>query len=226
MPDYTLAELAALTGLSIRTIRFYMAQGLIASPGREGRATRYPEATLARLRLICSLRDAHQPLAEIRRRLEELSDAEVLALATAMPEPPPPPTSALEFVRGLLAGGSRDPFGGGVLARRLTDLPERPAPGGPSAHGEPSAAPLSLPALRHEADAYGPPARRRPAAAYRLSDYPEPPKPPAVTERSHWERFVVGPDIEIHVRRPLSKPGNRTAERLIAFARQLQEETK
>jgi DNA-binding transcriptional MerR regulator len=226
MPDYTLAELAALTGLSIRTIRFYMAQGLIASPGREGRATRYPEATLARLRLICTLRDAHQPLAEIRRRLEELSDAEVLALVTAMPDPPQRPASALEFVRGLLAGGSRDPFGGGVLARRLPDLPARPAPGEAPAHGEPRVAALSMPALRREEAAYGPPALRHAAAAYGPPDYPPSPKPATVAERSHWERFVVGPDIEIHVRRPLSKPGNRTAERLIAFARQLQEETK
>lgn len=210
MPDYSLAELAALTGLSTRTIRFYMGQGLIASPGREGRATRYPEATLARLRLICSLRYAHQPLAEIRRRLEELSDPEVLALATATPEPSPPPASALEFVRGLLAGGqggSRDPSAEGVLAMRLPDLPGSPAP------GEPPAARLSLPALSHPAAAYGPP------------NLP-PSRSPAAVERSHWERIVVGPDIEIHLRRPLSKPGNRTAERLIAFARQLQEETK
>jgi DNA-binding transcriptional MerR regulator len=203
MTDYSLAELAALTGLAPRTIRYYVAQGLIPSPGREGRATRYPETTLARLRLICSMRDAHQPLAEIRRRLDELSDDEILALSAAPPKPPAP-SAALEFVRRLL--------------------------------GEEPPAWQPPPAVAEQMELYdaAPLQRRSDIAA--LETMPSPqllalsgwsaktPKPPAVGDRSQWERIVIGPDIELHVRRPLSKPANRTVERLVAFARQLQEE--
>ena len=34
MPEHTLAELAALSGLSPRTIRYYVAEGLIPTPGK------------------------------------------------------------------------------------------------------------------------------------------------------------------------------------------------
>jgi len=202
MPDYSLSELAALTGLSSRTIRFYMTQGLIPSPGREGRATRYPETTLARLRLVCSLRDAHQPLAVVRRQLEALGDDEVVSLTAAPPGLPPAPGSALDFVRSLL----------GESQRAAEPAPRIPFPAPPSSHrlqslidgpeNLPENLPANMPATRPS------------------------PKPTGVGDRSQWERIVVGPDIELHVRRPLSKPANRTVERLVAFARQLQEEQR
>ena len=47
---------------------------------------------------------------------------------------------------------------------------------------------------------------------------------PAIGERATWERIVLGTEIELHVRRPLSRRDNRIVERLVAFARQLQEE--
>ncbi len=49
---------------------------------------------------------------------------------------------------------------------------------------------------------------------------------PVAGERSQWERIALTPDIELHVRRPLSRRDNRLVERLIAFARQLQGEDK
>ena len=213
MPDYSLSELAALTGLSARTIRFYVTQGLVHSPGREGRSTRYPETTLARLRLICSLRDAHQPLAEIRRQLESLSDEEVVALSAAPPAPPEPPSpgSALEFVRRLL-GTDQPAIRPDEHALQQLAFPPPPPP--PAANGP---APYDIPPdlyRRRVASEIAPPLTR--------SSKPT----PSVGDRSQWERIVVGPDIELHVRRPLSKPANRTVERLIAFARQLQGETE
>ena len=45
-------------------------------------------------------------------------------------------------------------------------------------------------------------------------------------ERSQWERIAITTDIELHVRRPLTRTDNRLVERLLAFARQLQEGTK
>ena len=101
MSEHTITQLSALSGLSVRTIRYYLAQGLIPSAGKEGPSSRYPQATLARLRLIARLRDAHLPLAEIRKKLLTLSDEEVLALAGTQPEPEPAGT-ALDYVRSIL----------------------------------------------------------------------------------------------------------------------------
>ncbi len=42
--------------------------------------------------------------------------------------------------------------------------------------------------------------------------------------RSQWEHIALAPDIELHVRRPLSRIQNRRVERLLAIARALLEE--
>jgi hypothetical protein len=43
-------------------------------------------------------------------------------------------------------------------------------------------------------------------------------------ERSHWERISLSPDVELHVRRPLSRSQNRAVARLLDEARRLLEE--
>ena len=42
--------------------------------------------------------------------------------------------------------------------------------------------------------------------------------------RSQWERIPLDQDIELHVRRPLTRQSNKRVERLIAIARELFEE--
>jgi hypothetical protein len=46
-------------------------------------------------------------------------------------------------------------------------------------------------------------------------------KPPT---RSQWDRVTLAPDVELHVRRPLSREQNRQVERLIEAARDIFEE--
>jgi len=43
-------------------------------------------------------------------------------------------------------------------------------------------------------------------------------------ERSQWERVVLAPDVELHLRRPSSRTQNKRIDRLIAIARELLEE--
>jgi hypothetical protein len=47
---------------------------------------------------------------------------------------------------------------------------------------------------------------------------------PAQPDRSQWERVALSPDVELHIRRPLSRDHNRRVDRLISIARQLLEE--
>jgi DNA-binding transcriptional MerR regulator len=202
MSEHTISELSALSGISVRTIRYYLAQGLVPTADKEGPATRYPEATLARLRLINRLRDAHMPLAEIRKQLLALSDDQVLALA-GTPVEPEPAGSALDYVRSVL-GGSRP---------ELTPLP----PAAPAA--------LAMPVPASEV-----PEPRRMLLRRASIDAPSadaaaaPDDTPSFGQRSQWERVAITSDIELHLRRPLSRRDNRLVERLLAFARQLQED--
>jgi DNA-binding transcriptional MerR regulator len=40
-------------------------------------------------------------------------------------------------------------------------------------------------------------------------------------QRSQWERFTLAPDVELHVRRPVSREDNRKLERLLDAARKI-----
>ena len=73
MPTYSLKELSRLADVTPRTIRFYIEQGLLPSPGQSGPSTRYTDEHFQLLRMIKKLQLAHFPLAEIRNRLRTLT---------------------------------------------------------------------------------------------------------------------------------------------------------
>jgi DNA-binding transcriptional MerR regulator len=50
------------------------------------------------------------------------------------------------------------------------------------------------------------------------------PASPVAADRSQWERVALVPEIELHVRRPLSRTRNRQLERLLESARQILQE--
>jgi DNA-binding transcriptional MerR regulator len=101
-PRYTLTELADLAGVTARTVRYYISQGLLAVDASPGPGPKYDDTHLARLRLIKRLQREHQPLAEIRRQLASIDDAAVLAIA-AEPALAPPADSALDYIRRVTA---------------------------------------------------------------------------------------------------------------------------
>lgn len=72
--------LAEQAGAPVRTIRFYIAEGLLPGPGGRGKATLYGEEHALRLRLIRQLVAQRVPLAEIREQVSRLSLEEVRAL--------------------------------------------------------------------------------------------------------------------------------------------------
>ena len=164
---FDLNELCQKGDVTPRTVRYYVQQGLLPTPGL-GAGVRYSEGHLARLRLIRRLQREHLPLAEIRHRLEALDDAAVQRLlATSAPAGGTPTTAAVDYVRAVL-GGAASPG------------PESPAP-------NPLPSPGHAPSL----------------------------------ERAYWERIALTPDIEVHVRRPLSRQDNQRLEKLLNFARSL-----
>ena len=146
---FRLADLAEIANVTPRTVRYYIAQGLLPSPGRLGAGTRYGAEHLARLRLIKKLQDQRLPLADIRHRLDTLSGEQITELAES---------------RVAFPARSASPVAGAA----------RPAPE----------------------------ARN-------------------MASRSQWERIVLSPDIELHVRRSRTSATDRRVERLIADARKL-----
>jgi len=172
MPDderFGLTELADLAGVTPRTVRYYLAQGLLPAVGQSGPGSKYDAGHLARLRLVRRLQAEHLPLAEIRRQLEGLDEDEIRSLA-GNDAPEPPADSALDYVRR-------------VMTRMPHDAPADPS----AAAAVPTAQPI---------------------------------------ERSQWERIVLAPDVELHIRRPLARAQNKQVDRLVTIARELLEEDR
>jgi DNA-binding transcriptional MerR regulator len=169
-PTYDLNELADRAGVTVRTIRYYIQQGLLPAPDPQGPSTRYGQGHLDRLLLIRHLQREHQPLAEIRAHLEGLRDEDVSRVLSSRPSKRP--SSAVDYVREVL--------GGRAWAPMLTadELPP----------------------------AYSSAARPSPSA------------------RSQWERIALAPDVELHVRRPLTRETNRRVEKLLDLARHILQE--
>lgn len=191
MPDQEsldLVELARAAGVTPRTVRYYVQQGLLPSPGTRGRGTKYDRALIDRLQLIKLLQREHLPLAEIRRRLEALNDDGVRRALGAPLELPLASSgeSALGYVRA-------------VLARR---------PGDPHRVEEPRARAMTPGALMAAMDIG---ASRADTSTTK----------PGQTTRSTWERMELAPDVELHVRRPLSREQNRLVDRLLDAARKI-----
>jgi len=66
----TLAELSDASDIPARTIRFYIARGLLAGPVKAGRGAVYTEEHLARLQKIKKLQGEGRMLAEIAHKLD------------------------------------------------------------------------------------------------------------------------------------------------------------
>jgi DNA-binding transcriptional MerR regulator len=193
--DLSLQQLADGADVTPRTVRYYISQGLLPAPNVQGPNARYARGHLDRLRLIRRLQQEHQPLAEIRSRLERLDDNQVADLvreADALPSPdeaplePEPGAKALEYIRNLLGKPGSDALPPAPLAARAAPAAVPGSPGQPTLFAFP----------------VGKPAPSAPAS-----------------DRSTWERIAVSPDIEIHVRRPLDRTSIKQLDQLLAAAR-------
>jgi DNA-binding transcriptional MerR regulator len=206
---YDLTELSDAAGVTPRTVRYYVQQGLLPSPGTRGPGTRYDRAHLDRLQLIRRLQREHLPLAEIRRRLETLDDGGVRDALAASAEQPTT-GSALDYVRDLLARQS---------ARTVAEAEF--SVGAPLTAAPPLSASEGVREQPRSRSTFG--------AIFGRATPPEPPEPgqstqpaqPSRATRSTWERIPLAPDVELHVRRPLSREQNRQVERLLEAARDL-----
>ena len=77
--SWTIEELADEVGVPVRTIRYYIAEGMLPGPGSRGKGTTYSEDHLQRLRLIRRLVEQRVPLADVRQLVERLSPDETEA---------------------------------------------------------------------------------------------------------------------------------------------------
>ena len=189
----SLSELAAASGIEARTIRSWVAQGLLPAPLTRGPAARYPADTLERVLAIRAMRDAlGMPLAEIRKELLVASPDQIRTYASrapgsaqkAMPAPPAA-SSALDYIGALRARSS---------------LAFKPPP--------PAAAPIAAPPLQGFD-----------ALEHRLGQGRAEPARKARAEE--WLRIPITPDVELTVRAPLDAEQRVRLERCADLIRDI-----
>lgn len=74
---YTMTQLQDETGLSPRTIRYYITQGLLSPAHGRGPSATYDEGHLLRLLAINEFKKRLLPLETIKTRLGNMSDADI-----------------------------------------------------------------------------------------------------------------------------------------------------
>lgn len=208
MPPYepSLADLAAASGLEPRTIRSWVAQGLLPPPLTRGPAARYPAESVSRLLAIRTMRDLlGMSLPDIRKALLVASPEQVAAYAsqakalTQSAQPPVvPPQTALDYIASLRADIPPE-----LVLNEGPRLPRfarmaRHEPSAPAAH----APPAGLEAFEHRLQQGGAPAARKARA-------------------EEWLRIPITPDLELTVRGPLDAEQRTRLERCADLIRDI-----
>ena len=179
--EYTIEELAQEVGVPVRTIRYYISQGLLPGPGARGKAAGYTEDHLLRLRLIRRLVEQRVPLSETRERLARLSTEDVRALVAEQ-----------DHLRVHLQRAARELAPKEYVSELLKRAEETRTL--PATHGilyEASPAPQAPPSGMAAASAR----LGRLFQAPRLS--------PRTHDAAAWHRWEIAPGVELHIRSDL-----------------------
>ena len=75
--ELTIEDLEKHSGLSVRTLHYYMQEGLLPGPDKRGKYASYSQEHLDRLDLILILKELHLPLKKIRSLLESMTPDEI-----------------------------------------------------------------------------------------------------------------------------------------------------
>ncbi len=200
-PRYSLNELTDEAGVSVRTVRYYIAEGLLPPPVTVGPRSSYTRAHLDRLRLIDRLKTSYLPLKEIRRRLTALNDEEVRRLVEA--ETPSPPPAKAATPQAMRESAARPPDSAASYIARLM---HRSPPAAPAA---PAAAPHRV---EHQAD------------EFEFATLMEPVEETMVPEEvgtTSWRRIPVGDDAELLIREEAYQRKRDRVEWLVGWARKV-----
>ena len=232
---YTLAALTEVAGVSVRTVRYYISEGLLPPPVGAGPASHYTDAHLNRLALIGRLKEAYLPLKEIRRRLTGLGDAEVAALlaeegareAELTERLVDAPDDALSYIDRVLnpAEATRDGLSaignplGGRLATRRGGGESAARPREPAALGEASPA-WDAAAGADDGSSLAAAQVARPFRSASSSLAARPPEDP-IDHGQPWLRIPLGDEAELLVSDGLLRRHGDKVDWLVRWARKV-----
>lgn len=208
----SLADLAAASGVEARTIRSWVAQGLLPAPLTRGPAARYPVETLDRVLAVRAMRDLlGLSLADIRKELLVATPERIRGHADAARAATPAMAAGPAAARAATGVSSARDYIHHLRARpALRMLARAPVP--PDAV-PPDAVPPDTPPP-DTAPAQGFDALERRLAGGRHD--------PARKARAEaWLRIPITPDVELSVRAPLEPDQKGRLERCADLIRDI-----
>jgi DNA-binding transcriptional MerR regulator len=244
---YTIGELADVSGVTPRTIRYYTAEGLLPPPDTRGRHALYGLEHLRRLQLIGRLKDAYLPLGEIKARIEQLTAEQIVQLLGEYSQAPESlgPASAADYIAHVLTSQSVPPaprmlaetpsgYAGSSAppAARAASMPRPPSAAAEVAPHAPAVRPAGAPAPALETSRVAAAMPAAPASSQgsllrklipqrREPDSAAPPATLPTQPGETWLRVPLAPGIELHLRAPAAPELRERIEQLIAHAREL-----
>jgi DNA-binding transcriptional MerR regulator len=190
-------ELAERAGVSVRTIRYYIEEGLLPPPSYEGKYAYYTPRFLDRLELIRRLKDSYLPLREIREIMSSLTDEEVRRRLSELSLPSPRLSGQAKAARARTKPGSRALD----YIDRVMDEQTKYRTKGTQEKNQP--------ALDQDINS------RFTAQIHQPSQFPA--APPEET----WLRVTLAPGVELHLRRPTDPETESQIQQLINFTKRI-----
>jgi len=189
--EYWISELAALSGVSTRTIRYYIQEGLLPQPEIRGKYAVFTDEYMHRLRLIKYLKDAYLPLNKIRELLNSLTESQVMPLLNEFERDPVNALASLQALPVFDQGAPNALYSEMKENRALHYIQQ--------VRGERS--------IREERVELNRPQPKRGEPANRP------------TTGEEWQRVVLAPGVELHLRQPVSARAQRLIDQLLDLAR-------
>lgn len=121
----SIGELAEKAGTTVRTIRYYIAEGLLPSPLEKGARTHYGVVHLERLRIIEELKIRRISLSEINHALQTMSDPEIEAMLDMTPVSQPTTRSGPDLQAMMSTPPAAEMLFGSVLERSAGPTEQR-----------------------------------------------------------------------------------------------------
>ncbi len=195
--QYSLNELTEAAGVSARTVRYYIGEGLLPPPIAAGPRSYYTDDHLDRLKLIGQMKKSYIPLREVRRRLNQFNSDQLGILASdAQPlRTMASPLSAKRIVEPEPLDSASD-----YIARAMY----QPAPA--MAETDPLAPPAPLPMGKAEFHPFYEPVENDLSA-------PE--------EGTSWRRIQLGDEAELLIREEAYQRNHDRIEWLVNWAKKV-----
>lgn len=200
--ELTLEDLARLSKVSIRTLRYYIQEGLLPGPDTRGKFASYSHEHLARIKMIKRLKDKYLPLQEIKQLLDNMSEEDIHHMLQYQDQMDP----KLEQYKANIIQSDNSPKGNSSALDYIRTLEQ--------VHG-----------IVQSVNETTPTVLRSPTKDYFFSEEPalSLASPLPRVRREIWRKIIFLDGVELHISAAREKEFKAELQQLIEFTRNLLE---